>query len=609
MSNLTLLHLTFVGPDKGPATVAFGPKLTVIYGASETGKSFILDSIDYMLGAGELREIVEADGYTRILLGIRLPSGEVITLSRAPRAKKIDVYNEDLRLFTTAAPDRTLPVAHSGKSENNLSHYLLKIIGADGRNVRTNAAGKLRSLSFRDLAHLCLIDEGRMADERSPVLVSGQFMHRPVEKSIFRFLLTGEDETDGPTGPSDVEKKVGKGKLDLLDQLITTTETSLTMEATEAQLRDQLSRLETSLARSSAAAGDLVAQRSILAKHHRSLDAQGSENRRRAEELQTLLARFGLLRQQYESDLARLQMVSEAGNLLGYFRTGPCVFCGARPEHQQPGHHIDETTQLQAAVTAETRKTNELHADLLTTIEDLEDQLAALDNAHSHLSIQATNRHRELATVDERLAPLHADTKELLAVRSQIHAELAIHAQIQRLQDVKANLTSTAPATQPARSQGIPAAALVEFERRIQQTLQAWKVPGDSRVSYDQNTAEITVDGRPRHARGKGMRSIIHAAFTTALASNAMQRNLTHPGFIVLDSPVLTYREPHEDDTRLTHNVVEHFYRGLLNDFPNQVVVIENGDPPNDIDAYAQVYPFSTKGSRRFGFFPARNES
>ncbi|MBT2539669.1 hypothetical protein J7E99_02830 [Streptomyces sp. ISL-44] len=581
----------------------------MIYGASETGKSFILDSIDYALGTGDLREIVEANGYTRILLGIRLPDGETITLSRAPGAKKIDIFDGDLRRFTTAAPKRTLAATHSGTSKNNLSHYLLTIIGADGRNVRTNAAGKLRTLSFRDLAHLCLIDEGRMADERSPVLVSGQYTNRTVEKSIFRFLLTGDDESDGPTGPSDVDKKVGKGKLDLLDQLITTTETSLTMEANATQLLDQLTRLEATLASSSAAAANLVAQRSAVAENHRALDAQGSDNRRRAEELQTLLARFGLLRQQYESDLARLQMVAEAGNLLGYFRTGPCVFCGATPEHQQPGHHLDETTQLQAAVTAETRKTNELHADLLTTIEDLEDQLDDLDHEHSQLRAQATKRHRELATYDERLAPLHTDTKDLLAVRSQIHAELAIHAQIQRLHDVKASLTSTAAPAQPARSPGIPAATLLEFERKIQQTLQAWKVPGDSSVSYDQSTAEITVDGRPRHTRGKGMRSIIHAAFTTALASYATQRNLTHPGFVVLDSPVLTYREPHENDTRLTHNVVEHFYRGLLNDFPNQVVVIENGDPPNDIDAYAQVYPFSTQGSQRVGFFPAQNES
>lgn len=83
MSSLTLLHLTFVGPDKAPAAIEFGPHLTVIYGASDTGKSFIVDAIDYMLGASKLKKIDEAEGYTRILLGLRLANSQIVTLARA----------------------------------------------------------------------------------------------------------------------------------------------------------------------------------------------------------------------------------------------------------------------------------------------------------------------------------------------------------------------------------------------------------------------------------------------------------------------------------------------------------------------------------------------
>ncbi|MEV0185889.1 hypothetical protein AB0I54_42495 [Streptomyces sp. NPDC050625] len=105
------------------------------------------------------------------------------------------------------------------------------------------------------------------------------------------------------------------------------------------------------------------------------------------------------------------------------------------------------------------------------------------------------------------------------------------------------------------------------------------------------------------------MRSVIHAAFSTALARYTTTRGLPHPGFVVLDSPVLTYREPHEQDIQLTHNVVDHFYRGLLSDFPSQVIVVENGDPPEDLNVHAMVYAFSTQGSERAGFFPPRTES
>lgn len=78
-------------------------------------------------------------------------------------------------------------------------------------------------------------------------------------------------------------------------------------------------------------------------------------------------------------------MVAEAGNLLGYFHTGSCVFCGAAPEHQQPGYRLDETTPLHAAVTAGLRRTNGLHTDLLTSIEDLNSQLHASGGEHNRL--------------------------------------------------------------------------------------------------------------------------------------------------------------------------------------------------------------------------------
>jgi hypothetical protein len=427
------------------------------------------------------------------------------------------------------------------------------------------------------------------------------------EKSVFKLLMTGLEEAEGSKDPSDVEKKIGKGKIDLLDGLIRDAQNSFSLNVSESDLRRQMSRLEKSLANVSAVASGLVSRRSILIDRSRTLESQRDENRRHAGEVAELLARFGLLRQQYESDLARLRMVAEAGTLMGYFHSGTCVFCGASPEHQQPGHYLEETTQLHEAVLAETRKTTELHIDLLSTIEDLELRLNDLSAGHEAIEGAAAALNREFTELDERLAPLNTSTQELLEARSRVEADLAIYAQIQHFEDLKASFSSTGPAAPPARPDGIPAADIAQFERMIQETLLSWKVPDECRVSYDQVTAEISLDGRQRRSRGKGMRSIIHAAFSTALASYTAIGGYIQPGFVVLDSPVLTYRQPKDKDTVLTFDVVEHFYRGLIANYPLQVVVIENGDPPGDIDRHAQVYAFSTPGSERVGFFPPRS--
>lgn len=103
-----------------------------------------------MLGAGSLKEINEATGYTRILLGLRLANGKVITLARAPRGHKIDVYNEDLRLLTVQRPDATLGTVHNARSEGNISRYLLKTVSRQGSRIRTRPCGPRTASNLRD---------------------------------------------------------------------------------------------------------------------------------------------------------------------------------------------------------------------------------------------------------------------------------------------------------------------------------------------------------------------------------------------------------------------------------------------------------------------------
>jgi hypothetical protein len=69
---LRLRHIVFHGPGRLPASLLFGPGLNVIYGASEVGKSFVVEAIDFMLGGKPpLRDIPERVGYDRVLLGLR----------------------------------------------------------------------------------------------------------------------------------------------------------------------------------------------------------------------------------------------------------------------------------------------------------------------------------------------------------------------------------------------------------------------------------------------------------------------------------------------------------------------------------------------------------
>ncbi|MFJ3697234.1 hypothetical protein ACIPW9_24290 [Streptomyces sp. NPDC090052] len=611
MSSLRLLHLTFAGIDRERAQVVFDPRLTVIYGASDTGKSFVTEAIDYMLGARKLSLIPEAEGYSQILLGIELSGGDVITLMRGPQASRINVFNEDLRDLIFRAPDLELTVSTRGS--RNVSRYLLERIGLDGALIATNDTGGTKLLGFRDLLHLCLVSETRMVSKTPPVLRSTGTSGQTASKSVLKLLLSGQGEPAVDARPTASQRRVHKGKIGLLDELVLDLQRQLDPQGgNESDLAEQLRRL---LAHQDTAA---VSLRNVTARHadavadRAGLSVNLGQYEQRLAEVDDLLGRFGLLRSQYRSDLERLAMVNEAGSLLGYFRTGACVFCGASPEHQTAGHDAQETTALRLSVNAESAKTQQLLSDLHLTIEDLQMQRDEIAEQRDASRAQAEETDRAIARIEQDLQPLESEASEVMSARSRVEKELGLHQRIQELEDVRAGLVAdgAVPGGRPTGS--VPSGSVAEFDRAIERTLEAWQVRLHG-VAYDQYTAELFVGDRARASHGKGMRAVLHAAFAVSLAGYCLDKEHSHPGFVILDSPLVTYRQPgvrRTDDEDLPDSVIDYFYRDLFRRFTGQAVVVENGDPPADIVQQAQVYMFSRDPhDHRFGFFPVTSGS
>lgn len=610
MGRLQLVHLTYTGSGKPPAQIVFGPELTTIYGASDTGKTFIVRSIAYMLGGAQLPTVPEADGYTQILLGLLLPDGSPLTIVRRPGTNSTHLHREDLRDLVHRPADTVVSSVHNALSKNSLSVYLMRAMGLDEVLIRKNEAGGTRPLALTDLVHLSVVTEDRMIAMPSPVARTGTATTRTAEASVMRFLLTGEGDPSVDTGPNAGQRRVNRGQINLLDQLVIDLSTKLESDETERDLKDRLVRVKTAIdAQSSALRAadeshrDAVRERMTHARRLAGLDE-------RLAEVSDLLGRFSLLADQYRSDLERLVMVNEAGSILGYFRVGTCVFCGADPEHQHPGHSQQEASQLHTAVQAEAAKTTALLADLLPTIADLAREQEEGARTWQVVKDELQTLDALIAEAEGQLAPLREGLQELLDARSAVERGLELHTRIAELEDKRSRIDGegAVPTTRPA--QYIAARIVNDFDSVLQGTLSSWEVPAVDSSGYDQFNAEIWAGGRPRADRGKGVRSVLHSAFTTSLARFCNERDLPHLGFVVLDSPVVTYRQPVKDtpgdpdvpDVRITATVVDRFYEDMLA-FSGQAVIIENGDPPLGVLSEAATYNF-TAADGRPGFFP-----
>lgn len=610
---MRLIHLTAVGADVPPASVEFGRRLTVVYGASDSGKSYIIDAIDYLLGGRELRDLREAAGYDLLMLGLELNDETVVTLTRPLRGGRIGVYDDDVRIRPDRMPDLALRARHSKTSDATVSHYLLADLGIADAQVRKNLRNEVQTASFRNLAHLCLVREDRMIAGHSPVESGNNPTTRTAERSVFKLLLEGDDDSDLVEGEDPrLHKRISRAQLEVLQRAIDQIRQLLVDAPARPAVVEQLASVNRAVDQTSAAVGQIVADRDSLVHRRARLQHAAEALRQRIAEARSLLSRFALLDQQYASDLGRLTMVREAGSLLGYFDSEVCVFCGAAQEHQSVGHAVYETTRLAESVDTEIQKTTALKGDLAATLgglaTDQDESQFRLDEYINTLDQLAAS----IAELDARAVSAQEELSGLLIQRSELERYQTLLERIAELEQLRTDVETQEPVTADPVRTGIGPRARGDFSAVLRRLLVDWGVPGadDTTVNFE-DAPEIVLDQRRRADRGKGVRAILHAGFAVALSEFCLERDRPHPGFVALDTPVLTYRDAETGvigdvaDELLNRSVATAFYDCLASNLLSQVVVIENQTPPEITSSGCRVVFFSgSPGQGRAGFYP-----
>lgn len=608
MLQLTLVHLTFIGASATPASVEFGPAVTLVRGPSDTGKSFIVDAIDFMLGASALKEIPERLPYTTVLLGLELPDGDRVTLTRSVQGGRFGVYYSDVREGPLGVPDDTLAAKHNAASLENISRYLLGAIGLDGRKIRRNVQNATDTLSFRNVAHLCVVDETQIQSEIPPAL-TGSYVTKTKEVSVLKMFLENQDDSSLIEVESRTElSKLSRAKTDVVDRLLRDVEAQLSDIPEASELREQLGRLNRTIEQQSASVSQQVSQRSALTAALGDQQRQLAAHEAEWADTTALKSRFLILSDRYAADLARLETVRETGTLLGYFASGTCVFCGAEPENQHKNTACEgDETSFGAAVEEQARRTRVLAGDLAATIVDVDERREQLRS----LAVQSESTRKQLqltlGELEEGLAAENTELTELLRSRRDIERSLALYEQVDNLEKMKRVVEDEATADTAAAAATVSIRAQREFSADIAARLNSWGYPNPSQVRYDAMSQDIIAGDQLRSAHGKGVRAILHAAFTLGLARYCTDREIPHPGFVVLDTPVLTYRPPDEAPDAVgdpPQHVVDGFYRDLQRNATGQVIVMENTNPNEPLDEDTVDIVFTAREFGRYGFFP-----
>jgi hypothetical protein len=609
-----LRFLGFFGPQSAPAILEFGSGLNVLYGASDTGKSFVVETIDFMLGGKPpLRGITERLGYDCVLLGLEGLAGEEFTLQRSADGGNFLLF-EGLHKQPPGpnVESKVLSELHSDRNEANLSSFLLAKSGLTGKRIRKNARNETNSLSFRNIARLVIVTETEITQQRSPLL-DGNYTADTANTSTFKLLLTNVDDSAlVSTAARAPEELSREAQLKLLDQLLDDFRDRLKGLAKHPEeLTSQLEKIEASLRQHSAQLNATEAAFQEAATRRRELRKKLEKGRDRRNDIAGLIERFNLLDRHYISDIERLQAIEEGGTLLRILGTATCPLCGSEAAHQRSNAACEGNTDaVVEAARKEISKIEILRSDLAATVSDLAREGASFDRylppVIQELELISSSVESLLSP---KLAKLRATYSEFSDKRVEVREALGLYATVQEIEGRRKALDDLQD--DGARAQttvgDAPTAVTDAFAQSVQAILQEWHFPEAGRVSFDPKARDLVIEGKPRGAHGKGLRAITHAAFTLGLLSYCRTNGTAHPGFVILDSPLLAYREPDgiEDDLRGT-DLKEQFYR-YLQSLPDdqQVIIVENTDPPDAIKALSQVLMFSKNPhSGRYGLFP-----
>jgi hypothetical protein len=604
-----LVELRLTGKDVEDAEVRFEKGLNVICGPSDTGKTFILQCVNYVFGGKDKpKDIDEAAAYDTILLTIAAYHNEKhYTLKRSLRGGAIEVTPVGEKPFV-------LKPQHKKDTQDTISYFLLELSRLENKWIKKNADGVTQSLSFRNIVHLSLISEEQVIKEVSPVL-TGHRTSKTAELSVFRLLLTGVDDSSIVDKSTDKVSKVRiESKNEILQGLIDkTTEEyeDLKVVGSYEELLDQMGRLEQSYDRTSDALD--TAQESVTEMEK--LRSTSWERLRQTESrlsvLSELRSRFSILEKQYISDLRRLDSIAETGRRLTEMNLERCSVCGSSSEHHESEHQdaLVNPEVVSKSCVAEAVKLRSLLADLKTTQVDLETEIREKRGLKTSLESDLESASKEIqGTLKPQLKRLLNEYRESQEKKDSVKKAIELQDRLREYEGLVEEVAQKEKSEAAASGDNIlPSKGIEEFSLEVEKRLKAWNFPNTGRVTFSEADWDIMISGRRRASHGKGVRAITHAAFSLGLLGFCKGKEMPHPYFLMIDSPLVVYREPDPSDASMALDVKDSFYADVASSFSDaQVIILENEDPPAQlVDSEGfNLIAFSKTDEGRYGFIP-----
>ncbi len=597
---LKLTKLILAGENKKDAIINFKGGLNVIAGASDTGKSFAFECIDFALGSSSNPKTVpEMKGYRSVFLEIEdIGQEEIFTLKRnfsEDEKNEIFIYYSNYQEKDAAEVEK-LSVTHNAKK--SLSKKLLNCCDCTYKYVMKNTKGDTRAFTFRSFSPLIMINELRITARHSPIYHTdsrGSTFATPA-RTAFKTVISGIDyKKEEKKENTEIIKAKLKGKIEQLSQIID----EIRIENNE--LIKDTEDINTEKSIEIIELNKFIKEKSEeIKKYELDYKEIQTEIEIKNTELKHLLNnnnKFVLLKKNYLSDLERLEFIYDAFDLTQQLVEVECPICHSPMKVNE----MEKSDDYYEALATEKIKIEVQLAELDETIKDLSDEIISKKQRISKLE----NYKEEITdNLNNNLGPIVAEkvkkVQELMDAQERINLitrnEKRINKYNTEISKWQEKIDSTGQ-EKGKKIEDLPEAYTNELCKEIKFLLQGCDFIGkEGKIKYNNATEDVEVGEKEKASYGKGARAIINSTFLIGIMNYCYKRNLCHPGIVVLDSPLTTYKEKDKkdgDDETITKGTKEKFYEMLAEQKNGQIIIFDNEEPSSTVKTKINYLHFS----------------
>lgn len=605
MAKFYIEKLVVTGSGKKPSTVEFSDGLNFIVGPSNTGKSLVADSIDYLFGfepsKNEIFRFDPSFGYDLFTLHTRTPNGTVI-FQRKYGETKISVSgtdpNYEHREYST-----------NSTAKYNISSVWLQMMGIDEpHKILQSQAGKTQQLTWRTFLHMFFIKQDNVTRLTSVLYnpkVAPNMTSTP-SKAAALFLMSGKDAREYDVNE---DKKIRKAKKAAVIEYIKGTvgryakrESELLAarddfeKSSSLQLGRGVEDLNVEVDTLNSEIDSLQGQINANIEQNRAMMREIYTGNSRLAECETIADRFTVLRGQYQSDIERLTFVID-GNVsqAALPKRERCPFCDSEIQVKEDISYIDAARGELKHIRVHLTELEKAERDLSKEKHDIEAKVGRLEALKRRIDEEvSTNLTPQLTALKEKLRLFRyivEINKELDVIQSEersFNSELFDKENEEEPTEVKHDI-----------NQFFDYEMVQAFQDKLIAILQACHYQGAGSARLNMDTFDLEVGGRAKAiSNGGGYCGFLNTVVALALIEFLEEQGAYSPGLFIVDSPMtqLSESEYMEKQDTLISGLVDYLigiFSGDAESAPTsaeQIIIIEHKDRlPTQIDGLLQT--------------------